>query len=314
MTRKILVALQSFSDYSEVPLKQLQDAGMDIVLNDLGHRLDRDEIVQLGQDCDGVIAGVEPYDEYVLNNLENLKCISRAGVGIDNIDLEIANQKKITVLNTPDVVIQPVAEMTIAMIFDLMRLLTLHTNLLRSGNWTKQAGHLLSGRKVGIIGLGKIGRRVAEILKVLNADVIGFDLYPDHTWAEQYGVKITSLPNILKESDVVCLHVSLSKENPFFLGDEEISQMKKGSILINTSRGQVVNDIALYEALKSGHLGGAGLDVYANEPYDGPLCELDNVVLTPHISTLTEESRDEMERQAVENLLKHFNLLLNCDK
>ena len=306
MNRKILIALQSFSDYSEVPLKLLQDSGMDIVLNDLGHRLDRDEIVQLGRDCDGVIAGVEPYDEYVLNNLTNLKCISRAGVGIDNINLEISKEKEITILNTPDVVIQPVAEMTIAMIFDLLRLLTLHTTLLRSGKWTKQAGHLLSGRKVGIIGLGKIGRKVAEILKVLNADVIGFDLYPDDTWANRYGVKMTSLQNILIESDVLCLHVSLSKDNPFFLGEEEISQMKKSSILINTSRGQVIDENALYDALRSGHLGGAGLDVFASEPYNGPLYELDNVVLTPHISTLTEESRNEMEKQAVENLIDFF--------
>ncbi|MCK5606971.1 phosphoglycerate dehydrogenase [Candidatus Pacearchaeota archaeon] len=306
MKRKILIALQSFSDYSEIPLKLLQDSGMDIVLNDLGHRLDRDEIIQLGRNCDGVIAGVEPYDEYVLNKLKNLKCISRAGVGIDNIDLEISKQKNITILNTPDVVVQPVAEMTIAMIFDLLRLLTLHTTLLRSGKWTKQAGHLLSGRKVGIIGLGKIGRKVAEILKVLNADVIGFDLYPDDTWANRYGVKMTSLQNILIESDVLCLHVSLSKDNPFFLGEEEISQMKKSSILINTSRGQVIDENALYDALRSGHLGGAGLDVFASEPYNGPLYELDNVVLTPHISTLTEESRNEMEKQAVENLIEFF--------
>ena len=159
---------------------------------------------------------------------------------------------------------------------------------------------------MGIIGLGKIGRKVAEILKVLNADVIGFDLYPDDTWANRYGVKMTSLQNILIESDVLCLHVSLSKDNPFFLGEEEISQMKKSSILINTSRGQVIDENALYEALISGHLGGAGLDVFASEPYNGPLYELDNVVLTPHISTLTEESRNEMEKQAVENLIDFF--------
>ncbi len=307
MKRKILVALQSFSEYSETPLRLLHDAGVDIVLNELGHRLNQNDIVQLGHDCDGVIAGVEPYDENVLNSLQNLKCISRSGVGVDNIDMEKAKQRGITVLNTPDVVVQPVAEMTIAMIFDLLRFLTLHTNLLKSGQWKKIAGHLLSGRKVGIIGLGRIGKKVAEMLKALNADVYGFDLYPDRIWAKQHDVKITSLLDMLKVSDVLCIHVSVLKENPFILGRSEIAQMKKGSIIINTSRGQVVNEAALYEALKSGHLGGAGLDVFNNEPYKGPLCELDNVVLTPHISTLTQESRAEMETQAVINILNFFN-------
>lgn len=303
---KVLVALQSFSKYSETPCKLLQEAGVAIVLNKLGHRLNQMEIIQLGKDCDAVIAGVEPYDEHVLNNLPNLKCISRSGVGIDNIDIEKAEQKGIAILNTPDVVVQPVAEMTIAMIFDLLRLLTLHTNWLKSGRWEKLAGHLLSGRKVGIIGLGRIGKRVAEMLKVLNADVYGFDIYPDRVWADMHGVKITSLQSILEVSDVLCLHVSVSKENPFILGKGEIAQMKKDSIIINTSRGQVIDEGALYEALKSGHLGGAGLDVFGNEPYHGALCELENVVLTPHISTLTEESRAEMEMQAVENLLRYF--------
>lgn len=308
MKRKILVALQTFSEYSDIPLKRLQDAGVDIVLNQLEHRLDQTEIVRLGQDCDGVIAGVEPYDESVLENLQNLKCISRCGVGIDNIDLEMAKEKDITVLNTPDVVIQPVAEMTVAMIFDLLRLLTVHTCLLKSGRWEKHAGYLLSGKKVGIIGLGRIGRRVAEMLKALNTEVTGSDIYPDHAWADSHAVTITSIQDVLKVSDILCLHVSISKENPFKLGKDEISLMKPGSIVINTSRGEVIDEMALYEALRSGYLRGAGLDVFSSEPYQGPLCKLDNVVLTPHISTLTEESRTEMEKQAVENLLNQFNL------
>jgi len=306
MKKKVLVALQSFNEYSELPMKLLTQANMDIVLNKLGHRLNQAEIIELGTDCDGIIAGVETYDENVLENLPKLKCISRSGVGIDSIDVEKAKEKGIAILNTPDVVIQPVAEMTVAMIFDLLRLLTLHTNLLRSGQWKKQAGQLLMGRKVGIIGLGRIGKRVSEMLKCLNADVSGFDIYPDHQWAKMNDVKISSLQGIIKESDIVCIHVSFSKENPFTLGKDEISQMKNDSILINTSRGQVIDDKALYEALKSGKLRGAGLDVFSNEPYYGPLCEFDNVVLTPHISTLTKESRAEMEIQAVENLLRYF--------
>lgn len=309
MTIKILVALQTFSEYSEIPLRLLEDAGVDIVLNELGHRLDKNEIIRLGQDCDGIIAGVEPYDEYVLNNLPRLKCISRNGVGIDNIDIDIAQLKGVAILNTPDVVVQPVAEMTLAMIFDLLRLLTLHTNLLKSCKWEKHAGYLLSGRKVGIIGLGRIGKRVAEMLVALNADVSGSDPYPDIIWAEKYGIKIAHVQDILSTSDVICIHVSVSKENPFRLGRAEISMMKKGSFIINTSRGQVIDELALYDALKSEQLGGAGLDVFSTEPYCGKLCRLDNVVLTPHISTFTIESRREMEAQAVKNLLRYFKII-----
>jgi D-3-phosphoglycerate dehydrogenase len=305
--KKILVALQSFSEYSAIPLDLLQNTKVDIVLNRLEHRLNQEEIIQLGRGCDGIVAGVEPYDKRVLNNLPNLKCISRAGVGIDNIDIETAQNKRVAILNTPDVVVQPVAEMTIAMIFDLLRLLTYHTNLIKSGQWKKRAGHLLHGRKVGVIGLGKVGKRVSEMLRALNADVSGCDINPDKAWAKQHNVRLLTIQDILGGSDIICLHLSVIKENPFTLNQSEISQMKKGSIIINTSRGQIIDEIALYEALKSGHLAGAGLDVFSNEPYQGALCELDNVVLTPHISTLTEESRSEMEIQAVQNLLKFFN-------
>jgi D-3-phosphoglycerate dehydrogenase len=307
MSEKILVALQTFSEYSEVPLKLLQNAGVNIVLNNLGHRLNKTEIIQLGSDCEGIIAGIEPYDEEVLDKLTKLKCISRCGVGIDNIDLERAKQKGITVLNTPDAVIQPVAEMTIAMVFDLLRLLTYHTIILKSNQWKKKAGHLLYERKVGIIGLGRIGKKVAELFRALNADVYGSDLYPNKTWAKKYNVKILPIKDIIEKVDILSIHVSATNENPFFLGEKELARLKKGSVLINTSRGQFIDENALYRALKSGHLAGAALDVFDQEPYRGPLTELDNVILTPHISTLTEESRTQMEIEATENILKYFN-------
>jgi D-3-phosphoglycerate dehydrogenase len=308
MSRKVLIALQSFAEYSTLPLTLLQNAGVDLIVNKLRHRLNQTEIIELGRACEGIIAGVEPYDENVLHNLDQLKCISRCGVGVDNIALDIAKRKNIAVLNTPEVVVQPVAEMTVALVFDLLKLLTFHTGLLRSGKWQKKAGHLLNDRKVGVVGLGRIGRRVAEIFKALNAQVYGFDLYPDQAWAKKTGIKILPLPELLKTVDVLCLHVSLSKDNPFKLGQAEIASLPKGAIVINTSRGQVLDEGALCQALTAGHLGGVGMDVFSKEPYTGPLLNFDNVVLTPHISTLTEESRVEMEVQAVKNLLKYFNL------
>jgi D-3-phosphoglycerate dehydrogenase / 2-oxoglutarate reductase len=308
MTVKILVALQSFGEFSDIPVRLLENSGAEIRYNRKGHRLVQEEIVELAQGCQGIIAGIEPYDREVLEHLLDLRCISRSGVGTDNIDQEYAQKKNITILNTPDVVVQPVAEMTLALIFDLLRFLTYHTSIIQSGQWKKQAGHILSNRKIGIIGLGRIGKRVAEYLRFFHADVMGYDLYPDDSWAEKHGVRIVDLTTLIETSDVISLHVSLSTENPFMLGEPEFAAMKKGTIIINTSRGQVIDETALYERLCSGHLGGAGLDVFRKEPYVGPLSKLKNVVLTPHISTLTEESRSEMERESVVNLLKFLSL------
>jgi len=309
MKIKILVALQTFGEYSQMPVHLLKGSGAEIVMNDLRHRLLREEIVRLGKNCEGIIAGVEPYDEEVLDKLPMLKCISRCGVGTDNIDKKEAQKRKIAVLNTPDVVIQPVAEMTLAMAFDLLRLLSYHTSVLRSKQWKKKAGRLLAGSKVGVIGLGRIGKRVAEMFCALKAEVYGADISPDKDWAQKQGIKIMSGAELLKEVDILCLHVSVSAEDPFIMGEKELSSMKPGSIVINTSRGKVVDEKALYNALSSGHLAGAGLDVYSQEPYEGPLRDLDNVVLTPHIATLTRESRARMEKEAVENLLRYFELI-----
>jgi D-3-phosphoglycerate dehydrogenase len=312
MSKKILIALQSFGAYSDKPFQLLRGAGAEVVVNDLKHRLVREEIVKLGKDCKGIIAGVEPYDKWVLDQLTKLECLSRCGVGIDNIDLSAAKERGIGVLNTPDVVIQPVAEMAVAMAFDLLRLLTVNTTNLRSGNWKKLPGGLLAGRRVGVIGLGRIGKRTAELFKALNTEVTGYDLYPDKDWIKRNAVKLVSLEELLAGADILSLHVSMSKDNPFVLGQEHIAKMRKGAIIINTSRGQAVNEEALCEALKSGHLAGAGLDVYSKEPYAGPLKELDNVILTPHVSTLTKESRAQMETESVENILRYFKLPLKA--
>lgn len=308
MTVKILVALQSFGEYSNIPVSLLEHSGAEIHYNQKGHRLCQEEIVELAQGCHGIIAGVEPYDCGVLEQLPDVICISRSGVGIDNIDQGYAQKKGITILNTPDVVVQPVTEMTIALIFDLLRFTTYHSTLIQAGQWKKQAGHTFSSRKIGIIGLGRIGKRVAECLRFFHADVMGYDLYPNNSWAEKHGVRIVDLTTLIETSDVISLHVSLSTENPFMLGEPEFAAMKTGTIIINTSRGQVIDETALYEHLCSGHLGGAGLDVFRKEPYVGPISKLKNVVLTPHISTLTEESRSEMERESAVNLLKFLNL------
>jgi D-3-phosphoglycerate dehydrogenase len=304
MSKKIFVALSTFAEHGDAPLRLLDNSEFDYGLNPLGRRLIREEIVDMGKDATGIIAGVESYDASVLKNLPKLKCLSRCGVGIDNIDLVLAQKKNIVIRNTPDVVIRPVVELTIAMILDLMRKLSLHTGRLLRKEWKKSAGNLLAGKTVGILGLGRIGRSVSETLLKLDAKVIGTDIHPDTTWAEKCGVRIVSLEKLLAESDILSLHLSVISKAPFILGRKEISLMKEGAWVVNVSRGNLVDDNALFDALTSGKLGGAAMDVFPEEPYTGPLCDLDNMVMTPHVATLTKESRVQMEIDAVQNLLE----------
>ncbi|MBI3018113.1 MAG: phosphoglycerate dehydrogenase [Deltaproteobacteria bacterium] len=304
--KKIFVAMSTFGEYGQAPLKLLQESGFSYSLNPLKRRPNPKEIVEMAKDCEGIIAGVELYDAKVLDQLPKLQCLSRCGVGIDNIDLEKAKAKKIAVLNTPDVVVQPVAELTLAMIFDLLRNVTAQTLRMKAKKWEKQAGSLLGGKKIGILGLGRIGKRIAELLRKLDAEVLGADLYPDKAWAATQGVTLLSIEELIETSDILSIHLSVLKDNPFQLGKKEFLSMKKGAMLINVSRGSLIDEDALYEALKSGHLSGAALDVFQEEPYVGELTGLDNVILTPHIATLTEQSRLQMETEAVQNLIRYF--------
>ena len=193
--------------------------------------------------------------------------------------------------------------LVLAMIFDLLRKITLHTKLVKSMKWERHVGNLLYGKTVGIIGTGRIGKRVSEVLALLGANVIACDTYPDNKWAEASRIRYTSQENLLKESDIISLHVSPTGNDKTLINAIEVDQMKSGVIFINTSRGQFVDESALYAGLLSQKIAGLGLDVYVNEPYFGELIKFDSVVLTPHIATLTKESRLEMEVEATRNVL-----------
>ena len=310
MKESIFVALSTFGEYDREPVMLLENSGHPFSINSLGRRFSREDILKFAQGAGGIIAGVESYDSVVLEYLPGLRCISRCGAGTDNIDKEKAKELRITIFNTPDVVVQPVAELTVAMIFDLLRKLSYHTGLMHLKKWEKTAGNLLAGKKIGVIGLGSIGKKVCELMFKLDAEVYGMDISADMQWAGKKGVKIVSLKELLNICDIVSVHVSIEKNNPFLLGKRELTAMKEGAFLINTSRGQMIEEDALYEALKSGHLAGAGLDVFPQEPYKGKLCELDNVVLTPHVATLTKESRVQMEIEAVKNAIDFLKRVL----
>jgi len=300
---KILVSPTSFGKCGSQPLKLLEKNNYEVILNPFGRKMTPDETIKLGKDCVGIIAGVEPLDAAVLESLPHLRCISRCGSGVDNVDLKKAEELNIRVKNTPYGPTRAVAELTIGLIFDVLRQISLRDRSIRNGKWNKEMGFLLKGKTVGILGLGRIGCTVAEVFLKLDAKVIGSDINPDEKWLKK--TKIQSLPfnELIKESDILCIHVSCPPGNKYLIGKKELASMKKGSYILNLSRGGIVDEKALYNALKNKHLAGAAVDVFEQEPYSGPLKKLDEVVLTPHIGSYAKESRLEMEVESVKNLL-----------
>ena len=306
MNDLVFVTLSTFAEYDQAPLERLKESGYPYRINGSGKRMTPAEVIEMAGECAGLIAGVEPYSGETLAQLPHLKCISRVGVGIDSIDQEACEKRGIAILNTPDEPSIAVAELTAGCILSLLRRLHTLTDLTRSRQWKRIPGNLLQGKCVGIIGLGRIGRRVAKLLQAFGARIAAYDPVQDPPWAEENGVNYMTLETLLGISDVICLHAS-GGDGTFRMGNAELSTMKQGSLLINMARGNMVDDVALAKALTSGKLGGAALDVYPQEPYTGPLCDCKEIVLTPHEATLTIETRVAMEDHAVENLIAYLN-------
>jgi D-3-phosphoglycerate dehydrogenase len=253
----------------------------------------------------GIIAGVEPLTAAVLKDASPyLKVISRCGTGLDNVDCEVAKQLNIAVLNTPAAPAEAVAELTVALIFSLIRNVSYHDHAVRAGFWTKKMGVLLSEITLGIIGLGRVGKRVAGILQPFGAKVLAAETNPDHEWIGSHGVSLLTVPELLRASDIVSLHLPYATGDlHHFMNAERLKGMKQHSYLINTSRGALVDEEALCNALREEHLAGAAIDVFEREPYNGPLKKFNNVILSPHVGSYARATRNRMELEAAQNLL-----------
>lgn len=296
--KKVAITTTSFGKYDEKPLNVLKEYGLEIFLNPYGRKLVKEEVVETCENALGIIAGTETIDVDILGKLPDLKVISRCGGGLDNVDVDTAHRLGIKVFNTPDAPTVAVAELTVGLILNLLRKVNQMDFAIRTGKWNKLMGNLLSGKKVGIIGFGRIGKKVAKLLKTFDCEVNYYDIKTEN---EVSGCERMDMDELLKISDIISIHVS---SNDRIIGEKEINLMKKNAFLVNTSRGGVVDERILYKALKDKCMLGAALDVFWQEPYSGQLKELDNIILTPHIGSYAKESRVEMEMQAVENLLK----------
>jgi D-3-phosphoglycerate dehydrogenase len=301
---KILTSPSSMGEINSQPFDLLRENGYEVINNPFGRKLTEDEVIELAKDCVGIVAGVEPLTRKVMDALPYLRCISRVGVGMDNVDLEYAKSKGIAVVNTPDGPTRSVAELTLAMTFAMLRRIPQADSALKNKLWKKQTGNLIFDKTIGIIGLGRIGRSVAELFRGIGNTVTGFDPYVDEQWAKEKRVTIKSFEEVISQTDVITLHIPGNKDKTSVIGEREIEKMKTGAFLVNLSRGGVVDEDALYHALRNGKLAGAAVDVFTQEPYSGCLCELDNIVLTPHIGSYAKEGKLQMEIDAVNNLIQ----------
>ena len=299
------IALQQFCEEDVRPRQALEAAGFEVRHNTLGRRLRREEMAEALQGADAVLAGVEPYDAALLAALPRLRCISRCGTGTDSIDLDAAARQGIAVYTTPNEVVEPVAQLTIAMILALARNLPLHAKDAWEGRWTKRTGFLLAEWTIGLVGFGRIGRTLARHLSSFRPRIAVCDPFLQQRDIPE-GVELRELAVLLAESDLVSLHVSRDRELGALIGRNELAMMKRGSYLVNTARGFLVDEAALLEALTSHHLAGAALDVFRDEPYTGPLATLPQVLCTPHVATLTKASRAAMEYQCAKRVVEHF--------
>ncbi len=298
----ILTTTSSFGTSDSAPIEEMQRLNLNVVTNPLGRKLTEKEVQALLEEHQpiGMVAGVEPLTESVLQSASALKVISRCGIGMDSVDLAAAKKLGITVMNTPDAPTIPVAELTMGMILGLLRQIHITDACIREGRWERPMGNLLYGKTVGIIGCGRIGSRLARNLQGFDCTVIGTDIAsPKNT-----DIHLVDLNQLLVASDIISLHLPYSAQTHHFINSERLALMKKGSFLINAARGDLVDEVALLKCLNKRHLAGAALDCFEQEPYQGPLRKLKNVLLTAHIGSYAREGRILMETQAVWNLIQ----------
>lgn len=304
---KILITTVPFGEIDNYPLQLLDSNGIEYLINPFNKKLSEDELVDLIPDFDVIIAGTEPITKTVLNNAKNLKLISRVGIGLDSVDLVEAKRKGITVSYTPDAPAPAVAELTIGLMLSLLRSIHISNQDMHKGEWHRFLGKRLEKSVVGIIGMGRIGSKVTKILSYFPcAGILVNDVRQIDDIEANNLIAWEDKETIYRKSDVISLHVPLTAKTRSMVGRQELELMKPDAMLINTSRGGIVNELDLFEIMQSGHLAGAAIDVFEKEPYNGKLREINNCLLTSHMGSMSQDCRSQMEIEATEEAVRFF--------
>lgn len=302
---KILVTARSFRMTPGTHKGLLEQSGHEILESPSDRPLTEEEMVELIGDVDGAILGLDYVTARVIEAGGKLKVLSRYGVGVDRVDLKAATEAGVVVTNTPATNHIAVAELTLGLMLCLARRIPQHTSSVREGSWARVRGTELAGKTLGIVGLGWISREVIRRAFAFDMKIDVFTGYPDQELADQYGVEYLGFEPLVRDADYLSLHCSATPERYGLIGEKELKAMKPSSYLVNTARGELVDEEALLRALQEGWIAGAAMDAFRKEPAtDSPLVQLDNFIATPHLGATTLESILRMGTLAVENTLQ----------
>jgi len=305
---KVLITTVPFADKNRLPLEQLESAGIEYLINPLGRRLKEEELSEMVSDFDVVIAGTEPITDHVMSRASRLKLIARVGIGLDSVDLLAAEKRGIHMSYTPDAPAPAVAELTIALMLCLLRSVHVANLQIHRGEWQRHLGRRIADVTVGIIGVGRIGARVLRRIPAFGTPrVLANDINPKLKFDPDLKLEWVGKEDIYRRADLITLHVPLTAHTKNMIRREELQLMKADALLINCSRGGIVNESDLAEVMRSGHLGGAAIDVFEHEPYNGELTGIDRCLLTAHMGSMSVDCRTRMEIEATEETVRFLN-------
>lgn len=304
MPPHVLISNVGFGKASPFALEEIKKVAS-ITENKSNQKYFEENFLQNIGNADILIAGTEKITRKVMQAAPKLKLIARVGAGTDNIDLAYAKERNLLITTTPSAPSEAVPEFTLALILNLLKNICLSDRNLHSKTWLRPMGQMLSSMKIGIVGLGKIGSKVATLINAISptSEVLFYDPFVSEAFNNNVR-KIDALDLLACQANIISLHLPLNTSTYRLIDAQFIAKMKKNSYLINTSRGHIVDEEALYRALKTEHLAGAALDVFETEPYQGRLTDLDNCILTSHISAMAKEVRQLMENQVAEDVIR----------
>ena len=301
------VTTVAFSKNTEL-INELKNAGFKSVLvNEPQRRFSEEELVSFLCKCDVAIIGLDKITEKVLSQVPNLKAIAKYGVGLDNIDFEACKKYQVEVLHTQGVNKRSVSEQALGCMLMLSRNLYVTSNDLKNGNWNKSGGTQVTGKTVGVIGVGNIGKDLIKLLKPFGCNILVNDIIDQGQYYEEHGLKEVTKEELFRNADIITIHTPLTQELRGVISKKSLSVMKSSAIVINTARGGLVNQDDLKEALLSGTIAGAAIDAYEIEPpTDQEFVNIPNLIATPHIGGNAKEAVHAMGIAAIENLVEYF--------
>lgn len=302
---KVLITTVPFGEKNRLPLDLLENAGIEYLVNPYNKKLTEQQLSELVDDFDVLIAGTEPITDHVMAQASRLKLISRVGIGLDSLDLHAARNRGVKIAYTPDAPGPAVAELTLGMVLALLRSVHISNQQMRQGKWKRVFGRRLNNVTLGIIGVGRIGTHLLRLLSGFGKiHILANDILPNRELDQGFKLEWVSKEQIFREAEVISLHLPLTPLTRGMICREQLLQMKTDALLINTSRGGIINEKDLYDVMKEGHLGGAAIDVFENEPYTGNLVEIDRCLLTAHMGSMSLDCRSQMEIEATEEAIR----------